>query len=147
MKNKQVAALPFRTTEKQLSILLITTRGKRRWSVPKGWPVQRKRAHRTAAVEAYEEAGLVGQVDPKAIGAFRHRKRKGKRKIMCDVKLFPLEVKKQCKQWPERGQRQAIWLPASEAAQLVHRAELRRLIQRFADEQTSGPSRSRSARS
>jgi 8-oxo-dGTP pyrophosphatase MutT (NUDIX family) len=137
MRTKQVAALPFRTTNRELSILLITTRGKRRWSVPKGWPMPRKRARQTAAIEAYEEAGLLGQISAKAIGAFKHRKRKGKRKIVCDVKLFPLKVKKQRKRWPERGQRQAVWLPASEAARRVHRPQLRRLIQRFAREQTS----------
>jgi 8-oxo-dGTP pyrophosphatase MutT (NUDIX family) len=135
MKAKQFAALPFRTKSSKLRILLITTRGKRRWSVPKGLPMPRKRPHRTAAVEAFEEAGLLGHVSSRAIGSFRHSKRKGKRKIVYDVKLFPLKVKKQRRRWPERGQRRAIWVPASEAARLVHRTELRRLIERFAREQ------------
>jgi 8-oxo-dGTP pyrophosphatase MutT (NUDIX family) len=136
MKAKQFAALPFRTKAAKLRILLITTRGKRRWSVPKGSPMPSKRPHRTAAVEAYEEAGLLGRVSSRAIGSFRHSKRKGKRKIVYDVKLFPLKVKKQRRRWPEHGQRRAIWLPASEAARRVHRTELRRLIERFAREHT-----------
>ena len=134
MKAKQIAALPFRSKSAKLRILLITTRGKRRWTVPKGWPMRRKQPHRAAAVEAYEEAGLLGRVSAKAIGRFRHRKRIGKRKLVLDVHVFPLKVKKRHKHWPERGQRRAVWLPASEAARRVHRPELRRLIRRFARE-------------
>jgi 8-oxo-dGTP pyrophosphatase MutT (NUDIX family) len=137
MKAKQIAALPFRTKSAKLRILLITTRGKRRWSVPKGWPMRRKQPHRAAAVEAYEEAGLLGRVSRSAIGRFRHSKRKGKRKIVLDVKVFPLKVKKRTKRWPERGQRRAIWLPASEAARRVYRPGLRQLIERFAREQAA----------
>jgi len=137
MKDKQIAALPFRTKSAKLRILLITTRGKRRWSVPKGWPMRRKQPHRAAAVEAYEEAGLLGRVSAKPIGRFRHSKRKGKRKLVLEVKVFPLKVKKRHKDWPERGQRRAIWLPASEAARRVDRPELRRLIRRFARQQAS----------
>jgi 8-oxo-dGTP pyrophosphatase MutT (NUDIX family) len=135
MKAKQIAALPFRTKSAQLRILLITTRGKGRWSVPKGWPMRGKRPHRAAAVEAYEEAGLRGRVSSRAIGSFRHSKRKGKRKIILDVKLFPLKVKKRHRRWPERGQRRAIWLPVAKAARRVQRPELRQLIERFAREQ------------
>jgi 8-oxo-dGTP pyrophosphatase MutT (NUDIX family) len=137
MKAKQIAALPFRTKSAKLRILLITTRGKRRWSVPKGWPMRRKQPHRAAAVEAYEEAGLLGRVSRSAIGRFRHSKRKGKRKIVLDVKVFPLKVKKRSKRWPERGERRAIWLPASEAARRVYRPGLRQLIERFAREQAA----------
>lgn len=134
MKAKQFAALPFRMKHAKLLILLITTRRKGRWSVPKGHPIRRKQPHRTAAVEAYEEAGLLGHVSPGAIGSFRHHKRKGKRKVLYEVKLFAFKVKKQSKRWPERGQRRTIWLPASAAARRVHRPELRQLIKHFARE-------------
>ncbi|MFN5454751.1 NUDIX hydrolase, partial [Bradyrhizobium sp.] len=100
MKHKQFAALPFRIEAAELSILLITTRRKRRWSVPKGSPMLRKRAHRVAAIEAYEEAGLRGKIGRQALGRFRHNKRKGKRKIACEVKLYPLKVTKQHGRFP-----------------------------------------------
>ncbi|CCD97034.1 conserved hypothetical protein [Bradyrhizobium sp. ORS 375] len=132
MKNKQFAALPFRIEAAQLSILLITTRRKQRWSVPKGSPMLRKGPHRVAAIEAFEEAGLRGKIGRQPLGRFKHSKRKGKRKILCDVDLYPLKVKKQHGRYPERGQRKLIWLPAAEAARRVHRAKLRRLIESFA---------------
>jgi 8-oxo-dGTP pyrophosphatase MutT (NUDIX family) len=132
MASKQFAALPFRMGDDGINVLLITTRRKQRWSVPKGWPITKETPHRTAAIEAYEEAGLVGKISAKPVGRYKYRKQKGKRKIACDVKLFPLRVKGQKKRWPERGQRESIWLPARKAARLVHKPQLSRLIERFA---------------
>jgi 8-oxo-dGTP pyrophosphatase MutT (NUDIX family) len=131
MADRQFAALPFRMRNAELDVLLITTRRKRRWSVPKGWPIAGK-PQRTVANEAYEEAGLTGNVSSRPIGRYKHRKRKGRRKIACQVNVFPLRVRGQEKRWPERGQREAIWLPAHKAAKLVHKPQLARLIQRFA---------------
>ncbi|KRR27650.1 hypothetical protein [Bradyrhizobium retamae] len=48
MAFKQFAALPYRLREDDLQILLITTRKKRRWSIPKGWPIKRTAPHETA---------------------------------------------------------------------------------------------------
>jgi hypothetical protein len=37
-----------------VKVMLITTRRKRRWSVPKGNPIRKEKPHRTAAIEAYD---------------------------------------------------------------------------------------------
>jgi 8-oxo-dGTP pyrophosphatase MutT (NUDIX family) len=129
MNTKQFAALPFRIRGKEIRVLLITTRKKRRWSVPKGWPIAGCEPPRTAEIEAYEEAGLIGRAKPKSVGRYIHHKRK--RKIICEVELFPFEVSKREKQWPEKGQRDAIWISARRAARMVHKPQLRRLIQQF----------------
>jgi 8-oxo-dGTP pyrophosphatase MutT (NUDIX family) len=132
MGKKQFAALPFRLDNSELHVMLITTRRKRRWSVPKGSPMRNKKPHHTAALEAYEEAGLVGVIATRAMGSFKHRKRKGDRKRTMDVSVFPMKVHGQERWWPEKGERQAIWVSAETAARLVHKVELRRLIIRFA---------------
>ncbi|WPM83744.1 hypothetical protein ML401_38900 [Bradyrhizobium sp. 62B] len=62
MGKKQFAALPFRRHKSELHVMLITTRRKRRWSVPKGSLIRNTEPHRTAALEAYEEAGLIGVI-------------------------------------------------------------------------------------
>lgn len=132
ISGRQFAALPFRVHDSDLQVMLITTRRKRRWSVPKGSAIGKKKPHRTAAIEAYEEAGLLGAIGKRALGAFKHRKVRRGRKHTLDVDVFPLKVRKQKASWPEKGQRDAIWLPAHEAARLVHKDELARLIARFA---------------
>ena len=131
MGKRQFAALPFRLDKSELRVLLITTRRKRRWSVPKGSPMRNTEPHRTAALESYEEAGLVGVVAKRALGSFKHRKRKGARKQTLDVALFPMKVHGRERWWPEKGEREAIWVSAETAARMVHKAQLRRLIARF----------------
>jgi 8-oxo-dGTP pyrophosphatase MutT (NUDIX family) len=83
-------------------------------------------------LEAYEEAGLIGAVAKRALGSFKHRKRKGERKRAMDVAVFPMRVHGQESWWPEKRERDAIWVSAEKAARLVHKAQLRRLIVRFA---------------
>ncbi|MBP0115303.1 NUDIX hydrolase [Bradyrhizobium vignae] len=132
MRKKQFAALPFRLDKSELRVMLITTRRKRRWSVPKGSPMRNREPHLTAALEAYEEAGLVGVVATRALGSFKHRKRKGDRKRTMNVAVFPMKVHGRERWWPEKGEREAIWVSPKTAARLVHKAQLRRLIARFA---------------
>jgi 8-oxo-dGTP pyrophosphatase MutT (NUDIX family) len=100
MASKQFAALPFCILDEEVRVLLITTRRKQRWSVPRGWPIVPGKPHRTAEIEAYEEAGVVGKAGAQPIGRYRDRKQKGKRKINSGIKLFPLEVKLQRKSGP-----------------------------------------------
>ncbi|WP_425908170.1 NUDIX hydrolase [Nitrobacter sp. TKz-YC02] len=132
MGKKQFAALPFQLDNSELRVMLITTRRKRRWSVPKGSPMRKKKPHCTAAAEAYEEAGLVGIIEKRPVGNFKHRKGKGERKRTISVDVFPMKVNGQERWWPEKGEREAIWVSAKTAARLVSKAQLRRLITRFA---------------
>jgi 8-oxo-dGTP pyrophosphatase MutT (NUDIX family) len=58
----QYAALPYRARGKsELEVMLVTSRGSRRWIIPKGWPKRGIPAHDTAAKEAFEEAGVIGR--------------------------------------------------------------------------------------
>src|SRR5271156_4832943 len=59
----QYAALPYRVSARaRTEIMLITSRETRRWIIPKGWPQKGRAPHRSAAREAFEEAGVVGKV-------------------------------------------------------------------------------------
>jgi 8-oxo-dGTP pyrophosphatase MutT (NUDIX family) len=131
VKFKQFAALPYRTSDTNLEILLITTRKKGRWSVPRGWPIKRCTAHETAATEAYEEAGMRGAVGIEPIGQFKKRRTKRRRSVLCDVRIFPLEAKRLQGNWLEKHERSRIWVAPSEAAKLVHKGRLRRAILEF----------------
>jgi 8-oxo-dGTP pyrophosphatase MutT (NUDIX family) len=128
VKFKQFAALPYRMRDADVEILLITTRKKRRWSVPKGWPMKRTAPHETAAIEAYEEAGVYGTIGKRPIGQFKKRRLKKKHAVLCDVRIFPMEVEHEQENWPEKNERTRIWLAPRQAAKLVKTAGLRRAI-------------------
>jgi 8-oxo-dGTP pyrophosphatase MutT (NUDIX family) len=130
----QYGALPYRVTEVgDVEILLITSRGTGRWIIPKGWPMKGRKPSGTAAREAYEEAGLRGDIGGKAIGTYTYEKYLDEVgvSVPCAVRIFPLLVKRHSKAWPENGQRQIQWFPATEAARLVQESELSVLILAF----------------
>ena len=133
--SQQYAALPWRQTQ-GFEILLITSRETRRWVIPKGWPMPEYTAAETAAQEAYEEAGIRGQMTALAIGHYGYSKRQrggGKKRFRVDV--FAMEVTEVLDLWPEAHQRTRQWLPPAEAAAHVDEPELAALIRTFAGDQ------------
>ena len=131
----QYGALPYRFTPfAALEILIVTTRQTRRWIVPKGWPIRGLRPAKSAAQEAYEEAGVRGRVGGKPIGAFAYHKALDETgaEVACEVKVFPLRVERQSETWPESQQRIAQWVDPAKAIALVKEPELKALIAAFA---------------
>jgi 8-oxo-dGTP pyrophosphatase MutT (NUDIX family) len=117
----QYACLPYRQrADGAIEVVLVTSRGTRRWVIPKGWPMKGRKPHASAAREALEEAGLVGQVSKAPIGSYRYAKRlKGGEAVACKVEVFALAVK---------SQRTIRWFSLEEAADAVQEAELGELI-------------------
>ena len=126
----QYAALPYRLNGKtRTEVMLVTSRETRRWIIPKGWPQKGKAPHDSAAREAFEEAGVVGAVGKRAVGSFPYQKRlKNGVVTVCEVHVFPLRVRRQSKQWPEKEQRDVKWLSIKQAAETVHEPMLSEII-------------------
>jgi 8-oxo-dGTP pyrophosphatase MutT (NUDIX family) len=113
----QYAALPWRLGE-GVEILLVTSRDTGRWVIPKGWPMKGRSPHGAAAMEASEEAGLVGKIEKKKLGSFHYRKRlKNGAALLSRVDVFPMRVTRQLKNWPEMHQRVTQWFPSVTAAE------------------------------
>ena len=129
----QFAALPWRRgAEGGLEVLLITSRETRRWVIPKGWPIKGKTARKSAAQEAFEEAGIRGKASKRPIGAYAYDKRlKNGRLQRVRVAVFGLQVESEAAAYPELGQREKTWLPLTEAARLVEEPELMVLLATF----------------
>ncbi|WP_290545677.1 NUDIX hydrolase [Aestuariivirga sp.] len=129
---KQYAALPWRYSGGAREVLLISSRDTGRWVIPKGWPVKGLSPAETAAREAYEEAGLGGQVSKKPIGEFEYGKRLGKGKVQpTRVEVFALEQMIQHPDWPEQGQRKLQWFSVPDAAEAVEEPELKAIIRKL----------------
>ena len=135
---QQVAALPYRIFPKGSSsppfVLLITSRQTGRWVVPKGNLMVGKSAHEAAAIEAEEEAGVVGMISPFSVGQFRYTKLlAGGGSVIAEVELFPLAVTDVRKKWIEMDQRKRRWFAIGEAAAVVDEVELGELINLFGE--------------
>ncbi|MGE0708693.1 MAG: NUDIX hydrolase [Planctomycetota bacterium] len=124
--SKSAAAIPYRRgPHGGIEVLLITRRGGG-WGLPKGGVKRGDTSARTAALEAFEEAGVLGAVG-ELLGSFSCRK-EGKRR---DVEVFPLEVERVLDRWQEEGRRLRVWVPISEAPRLIRRRESHRLVIRL----------------
>ena len=125
----QIAALPYRRHGKGVDVLLITSRETKRWVVPKGWPMEGKTDWVAAAVEAFEEAGLEGNIGEQSLGIYNYIKRKKSGEVECEVTVYPLEVSELLRNWPERHQRKRKWFSARVAADKVNEAGLKAIIE------------------
>jgi 8-oxo-dGTP pyrophosphatase MutT (NUDIX family) len=123
------AALPIRKSRSGTEVLLVTTRKRRHWIVPKGRREKQCEAHITAANEAFEEAGVVGKIQKQPLVTFslsQQRRKRRKRKVI--VKVFRLSVRKQLKQWRERGERRLRWLTPKQAANKIRYKPLKAVL-------------------
>jgi 8-oxo-dGTP pyrophosphatase MutT (NUDIX family) len=128
--HRQVAALPFRyTTSGSLEVLIITSRETGRFIIPKGWPMKGRADPEAAAIEAREEAGIIGKVRRRPIGKYSYWKRLADQFRLVKVDVYPLEVTRQLETWPEKQSRQMAWLSPDKAAILVDEPQLITLIQ------------------
>jgi 8-oxo-dGTP pyrophosphatase MutT (NUDIX family) len=139
-KRVQYGALPYRLSAgSRPQFMLIMSRETRRWVIPKGWPKKGKSPRSSAAREAFEEAGVVGAAAKRSAGSFSYEKRpKNGDVVVCDVRVFPLEVRRQTKQWPEKQERIVKWLSASQAAEKVDEPTLGEIIRRLARKYDGG---------
>lgn len=129
----QFAALPWRRTAGgEVEVLLITSRETHRWVIPKGWPIKGKSSAKSAAQEAFEEAGVQGKIGKRPFGGYAYDKRlKNGRLQRVRVAVFPLHVDNEADIYLELGQREKLWLPPAEAARRVDEPELMVLLATF----------------
>ena len=140
--NVKYAALPWRRAEGAIEILLVTTRKTRRWIVPKGWPLAGRTPSECAALEALEEAGVLGEVAAETLGSFHYNKRRKSGEIVpCKVHVFAMQVVRQRRRWAEKSARETCWCSLEDALARVADPGLRRIIAKFA--KASGKHRQR----
>lgn len=124
----QSAVLPYRILDGRVEILLVSSRRKKRWVLPKGVVEPGLSAVESAVKEAWEEAGLEGLAASQTVGSYRYEKWGG----VCTVQVFPLQVERLSESWPE-STRDRRWFAPQEAARRVQEPELKRLMTRFAE--------------
>jgi 8-oxo-dGTP pyrophosphatase MutT (NUDIX family) len=131
-ERRQVAALPWRRGVDGLEVLLVTSRETRRWVTPKGGRMPGKTDAEAAAIEAWEEAGVEGDVLDEPLGTFRYLKvLKRRAPRWCVVAVYPLEVTTVHDLWKEQGQRDRVWMSIEQAAACVSEADLAEIIRGF----------------
>ena len=130
----QSGAIPYRQGYEGPEILLITNRKGTRWGIPKGIHEPGYSAPASAAKEAFEEAGVLGDVADDVLGTYTIEKWGGR----CAVTVFPMRVT--CvltdTEW-EESHRERRWVRADRAAGKIRLPGLAALVARFAETLTA----------
>src|SRR5438309_2785201 len=120
---QQAAALPVRHGR----VCLVTSRSGKRWVVPKGCLERGKTADEIVLQEAWEEAGLVGELREEPVGSYSYRKA-GKHHA---VIVFVMEVHEVRGKWPEQRRRERRLLRPEKAIARIREGGLRAMLQRI----------------
>ncbi len=126
---EQSAVIPYRVGEAGIEVLIITSRNKGKWIVPKGWIESDLDSHMSAKKEALEEAGVKGRVSAVSLGCYRH----GSSKSDPIVEVFLMRVQDELDEWPEQEERTRQWVSLERAYEHVEEEGLRSIL----DEATS----------
>lgn len=123
---QQSGVIPYRRGDSpnELEVLLITSRGRGRWIIPKGVIDPGETPIDSAQREALEEAGIEGKSWATALGEYQYKKWGG----TCVVEVFALEVTKTHDAWPESNIRRRQWMSVKKAAEAVEESGLKKLI-------------------
>jgi 8-oxo-dGTP pyrophosphatase MutT (NUDIX family) len=105
-------------------VCVVTSSSGKRWVIPKGCIESGKTAGEVALMEAWEEAGLVGVLEPEPVGSYLYEKAGA----TCHVTVFVLRVTTMAEDWPERGRRERLWLAFAQAQQRLEDPGLRELL-------------------
>ncbi len=107
----QAGVIPFRRKKGTIEVCLIRNKGGRKWKIPKGFVDDGETVEQAALKEAWEEAGLTGQIVGAAVGAYKYEKW-GQ---ALTVSVYLMEVSGQEDKWEESGIRERAWWPVGEA--------------------------------
>jgi 8-oxo-dGTP pyrophosphatase MutT (NUDIX family) len=119
---KQAAAIPVRDGK----VCLVTSRSGRRWVLPKGVVDPGHTPGEAALIEAWEEAGLVGVLDPDPVGSYVYEKLDRGHHVL----VYRMTVTDVRDDWPERSLRERAWLTVEQVIDRVEESGLRELIRR-----------------
>jgi 8-oxo-dGTP pyrophosphatase MutT (NUDIX family) len=116
----QVAAVCYRRKGASIEFLLVNTNGGNKWTFPKGDPELSLSHGKAAAREAWEEAGVSGNIEPRHFCLYIHSKGvfwkpPGVREYV--IKAFLLEVERE--ENPQETTRNPTWFSPDEARKIL----------------------------
>ncbi len=135
---EQSGVIPYRLISEEssktsgefsLQILLISSRKRKRWVIPKGIVEQGMSPQESAVKEAFEEAGIEGCIAETPIGVYTYQKWGG----TCTVTVFLFEVTTVFETWSEDYLRDREWMSPEEAADRVREEALKDLLRKLPD--------------
>ena len=130
---KQAGAIPYRVADGKVEVLLVTSRDTGRWVIPKGNIDDGMTAGQAALQEAWEEAGVSGELASTMPFGFVPYFKILKDGVACatSIEVFALRVRQEEAKWQEKSQRKRAWFRPNKAAAKVDEPALAALLLRM----------------
>ena len=116
----QAGAIPVRAGR----ICLVTSSNGKRWVIPKGLIEPGQSPAEAALQEAWEEAGVEGEISTRAVGRYEYEKWGG----TCTVSVYLMEVTSEKNDWPERKLRRRRWMSFKKAIKTIENPVLSEIL-------------------
>ena len=121
---EQSGVIPYRIMDGKIEVMLITSSASKRWVIPKGLIEPDMTSQDSAAKEAWEEAGVLGQVFPNLMGTYEYYKSG----CTWQVDVFLLQVETVMENWPEAYKRKRQWVSIPKAIKRVDEPDLKLIL-------------------
>lgn len=132
-KIPQSAVLPYQLENGEPQVLMVTSRGRGRWVLPKGHIEDGQNDREAAIQEAFEEAGVNGRLADTKLGTYSYKKYDRPGEPGYKVKVYPMQVDSLENTWPEMSERDRVWMAFPAAAEAVEEPELKLLLRDFGE--------------
>jgi 8-oxo-dGTP pyrophosphatase MutT (NUDIX family) len=124
---RQSAVIPYLAEDGNTQIVLVTTRKKKKWTLPKGIVEPDLTPEESALQEAYEEAGIEGAIQGGIFDTFQYNKWGG----TCFVQVFLMKITQWHESWPEDHYRSRETFSPDKALQVIGRKEMQPVLKKF----------------
>jgi 8-oxo-dGTP pyrophosphatase MutT (NUDIX family) len=118
----QAAAIPVRNGK----VCVVKSSSGKRWVIPKGCLESGKSRGDIALQEAWEEAGLVGILNPEPVGSYLYDKWEN----TYHVTVYLMEVTEVAEEYPESMLRERLWLEPNRALARINDRGLRAVLRK-----------------
>lgn len=130
MARKEIGAFAYQFDGRRVKVLLVTNRSASRWIMPKGKPERRLSDSEVALMEAYEEGGIVGDLN-QTIEPYQVKLNGRRGKI--NLYIYCVAVEKLLQDWPESAKRRRALLTINTALRRIDRKPLRDCVRTLSE--------------
>lgn len=129
----QAGVIAYHVLDGGIRVLLMTSRDTGRWIIPKGNIKTGTKPAKAVEKEAYEEAGIRGEIFGSIpLGFYTYFKvLTSGEKQPATVEVYLLMVTQQLKKWPEKHERRLSWVSLKKAVRLVQEPGVVPLLRRL----------------
>lgn len=125
---KQLGVLAYEFHRDQVWLVLVTNRKGTRWILPKGQPEASLSGKKVAIMEAYEEAGILGEINREiAPVEVEVQTNRGRVRLI----VYPMRIRKLMSKFPENKLRKRLLLDSEKALRKLDKKPLKICVKKL----------------